>query len=557
MKRFYIILLACYALSWQANSKNVNTISAAKFGAIPNDGINDAKALRSAAEYCRSHSGTTLIIPAGVYDFIDNEAIKIERDAISGAYGRDDMATQNFLFRHDGPYVKALDFKGCKDLKIKAYGAILYLQGWYEVISFVGAQNIEVDGLSILYKRPPCTEGVITAVTDEYFDMKIDPQRYCYLDSIITGRIHFVDHLTNHVYWSKDRFMRRERLDASNFRIYTTDRHSVGDLCIMRHGGHYRPAIMLKESSNITLKDVKIYSHPGMGVVGHLSNNITLDGLQIVPQPGNWMSTTTDATHFTSCSGNLIIRNCKFRGCGDDCTNIHNYYYCYYPQNPKKVEIKVEDADLHALSLDYPTIGDTMLVVNRRNMAEYGKYIVQKVDTSVTKWQVFVYLDKPLNTARSEDYYMINITRFPKITIVDNVAVDVMSRFLIKSSNLYFARNFVQNAVSTGIKLGAEISWHEGGPVNNVIIENNFISSCGYTLPETEASCVGTSTESPEMPTQVNKNIIIRNNTFYTDRKYAIVLHDTKDVTIENNLVGSNFNIKTDNCKNIKVTNNH
>lgn len=115
-------------------------------------------------------------------------------------------------------------------------------------------------------------------------------------------------------------------------RIYTDFRPSTGDFCVLRHSGHYRPAIMIKESSDIYIEGVKIHSQPGMGVVGHLSENITLENLQVIPEAGMIISTNTDATHFTSCKGEIVIENCKFGGQGDDCTNIHNYYYTIVPK---------------------------------------------------------------------------------------------------------------------------------------------------------------------------------------------------------------------------------
>ena len=45
------------------------TVSVADFGAVPDDGKDDTRALRRAAEYCRTHPGTTLLFPAGVMLF--------------------------------------------------------------------------------------------------------------------------------------------------------------------------------------------------------------------------------------------------------------------------------------------------------------------------------------------------------------------------------------------------------------------------------------------------------------------------------------------------------
>ena len=78
-----LLTLACASLTSSARS-----ISVTRFGAIPDDGKNDAKALRKAAKYCREHKNTTLIFPAGTYQLDDPEALEIERKAIDGTFGR-------------------------------------------------------------------------------------------------------------------------------------------------------------------------------------------------------------------------------------------------------------------------------------------------------------------------------------------------------------------------------------------------------------------------------------------------------------------------------------
>ena len=63
------------------------TVSVADFGAVPDDGKDDTRALRRAAEYCRTHPGTTLLFPAGVYRLRDAAAERLEREVLSGKMG--------------------------------------------------------------------------------------------------------------------------------------------------------------------------------------------------------------------------------------------------------------------------------------------------------------------------------------------------------------------------------------------------------------------------------------------------------------------------------------
>ena len=330
-------------------------VSVADFGAVPDDGIDDATALRAAAAYCRAHAGTTLVFPAGIYELEDSTAVDIERRAISGAYGRG-IEVQWELFRPQRPFVTGLDFTGCRQLTIEAHGAVLRVAGWMQVLSFIGCEDIMLKGLSIIYRRPAATEARVVAVSEDHYDLEFDPQLYAHIDSIVQGRYYFYSKQRRHFYYFP--MGRTELLRPGRFRVHSSQQPPLDDVCIIRYGGHYRPCIMIKESARVRVEDVTLRSFPGMGIVGHLSKDILIDHLNVEPEPGRYSSTSTDATHFTSCSGTITIQHSHFCGNGDDCTNIHNYYYRVLPQTgASAVELRIEGADLHAQSLDCPLAG--------------------------------------------------------------------------------------------------------------------------------------------------------------------------------------------------------
>jgi len=527
-------------------------VSAASFGALPDDGRDDAAALRAAAAYCRSHPGTTLVLPPGIYDFIDSRALKIESDAISGALGRG-IEVQQALFQPRKPYVTGLDFTGCRDLTVKASGAVLRVGGWMQVLSFVKARNVVLEGLTVTYRRPAATEGLVVASTPHSFDIMFDPRLYTCIDSVVQGRYHFYSSVHKHFY--NGHVGHGRLLRPGLIRFESTARPPVGDYCIIRYGGHYRPCIMLKESRDVTLRNVSILSFPGMGVVGHLTENILVDGLKVVPEHGRYCSTTTDATHFTSCSGLLTIRNSVFRGNGDDCTNIHNYYYTMLPQagHPDKVEIRIENADLHAQSLDYPSRGDTMLVVSRNDLSEHGRYVVRNVETSLADWRVVVTLDRTPDVGDAGKYYMVNATRYPKVRILNNRVYYNMGRaFLLKAPDVEVRGNSITGSTLAAIKLGAEMSWREAGPVSRVVVDNNYIYGCGTDV-SSGVSGVMVTTEAPATPAKVNRNIVISNNIFDSAGKTAILLRDADNVVISGNVVDGDDYVEQHNCSNVTV----
>ena len=149
-------------------------VSVADFGAIPDDGKDDTRALRRAAEYCRTHTGTTLVMPAGVYRLRDAEAEQLEEEVLSGKMGPN---PESEIFRPYYPYVRGLDFSGSEDITVDAQGAVLLCEGWMEPVSIVDSRNFTLRGLTIDYLRKPFSEGVVTAVDEESFTVRFRPER--------------------------------------------------------------------------------------------------------------------------------------------------------------------------------------------------------------------------------------------------------------------------------------------------------------------------------------------------------------------------------------------
>ncbi|MBO4801962.1 MAG: hypothetical protein J5545_08895 [Bacteroidaceae bacterium] len=553
MKRvLFCCLLACWTAAAALQARH--HVSVTKFGAIPDDGYNDADALRRAAAYCRTHKGTTLLFPAGTYDLVDSTAVDIERRAINGAFGKG-LEVQWQLFRPDRPFVTGLDFTGAQGLRIKADGATLRVGGWMQVLSFIRCKDVSLSGLNITNRRPAATEGLITAATDSTFDITFDPELYCYIDSIVQGRYYFYSTTRQHFYYGN--VGNGELLRPGHIRFRSRSHPAVGDVLIIRYCGHYRPCVLIRESQDITLKDVALRSFSGMGIVGHMSQNICIDGLCVKPEPGRYSSTSTDATHFTSCSGDLILRNSFFSGNGDDCTNIHNYYWAFYPQAAdNQVEIRVENADLHAQSLDVPAVGDTLRVVSRQDMSTVAEAVVTAADSSWTDWRVIVTLDRPLAVTQPENYLMYNYTRFPRVRIQNNKVEYHNGRaFLLKARDVEVTANDITRCTLSAIKLGAELSWREAGPVERVLVADNIISHTG-TDSGYRASCVMLTTEAPQTPPQVNRGIVIRHNRLQSDQPVSILLQDATNVQITDNEFIGGHEIQQHNCTNVTINNN-
>lgn len=450
-----------------------------------------------------------------------------------------------------------MDLDGFKDITIDAEGVTFVQEGWYEAISITNAENVKIKGLKLTHKRPPFTTGVIVNSTVNFFDMKIDIDKYPFLTDSITGRVHYYDTEKNLVYTGTG-VDKKELIDKETIRIHTNLNPEIGHLCVLRHCAHNRAGILIKESRNIVLEDITINSHPGMGIVGHRSEDIVMRNLKVLPAEGTVTSTNTDATHFTSCKGKILFDGCEFAGQGDDCTNVHNYYWSVYKELKNDVRISVENADLHALSLDYPDMGDTLVLVSKVNLEPKEYYIVEGVQTSVKDWTVVVTSDKKIEFDVN-DYYMTNLTRRPSVDIVNNIVSSHLARaYLIKTGNVHIHGNLIQNSSGTAIQLGAEAGWRESGPVENIIIENNRIIGCGYGRGRQKCTAISVGINGVKAASsKLNKNIIIQNNIIDALGDVAIYISYTKGVNVTNNeITGSQNAVSIENSESVILNNN-
>jgi len=516
-----------------AQSKGLPRVSVADFGAIPDDGQNDAGSLRQAMEHCRKHPGTVLYFPPGVYDFRDEQAVKLMDDILAGVI----KDAHRAIFQPYFPYVKGLDFNGVKDLTVEAAGAILLCDGWMEPVSLNHCRRITVKGLTIDYKRKPNSVGKIIEVQPEWFEASFD--RLYPLTAQKPHRLMTWDNHAHRMLYSEAYSPKVEITALQTLRIFKKlPPEMKGNSVMLAHTAHFRPAILLLEASNIVLEDVTIHAQPGMGIVGHRSQDIVLRGLRVVPNAGRLMSTNTDATHFTSCTGTITYENCQFEGHGDDAVNIHNYYYTIQkPADGAGYDLVLKKADWHAQVLDYPDVGDTLELVDASTLAVVKTFTVQTRESNIPELRSRVTLNEAL-PAEVEKYYLINATRLPKVRITGCTVTSNRARgFLIKTRDVVIERCLIRETTGTGIHVGAEASWHEGPASANITIRYNRIIRCGGGAGTVGASGISVNVSAPdETVAGLHKNILIEGNIIEGEQaEHGIFVSGAEDVTIRYN----------------------
>ena len=527
-----IYLQCCFAASAQ------KLISVSDFGAIPNDTINDRNSIQQALDFCKIHHIKKLLIPAGKYMIREDKAVQLMNEIMDGKMGKN---PESIIFTPYYPYSKGLDFSGINQLEVEASGALFLVQGWMEPISLEHCNYITIRGLTIDHETVPHSEGEIINETEDYFDVSFSAD-FPVKNDMVMPRIMFWDLSKNRLLSEPIYHPKKNELIASQtIRIWAKHPLMIkGKIALINHTFHFRPAILIHEASNTVLQQVTIYSQPGMGIVGHRSNNILMNGLRIVPRPGLYQSTNTDATHFTSCTGTIRFDGCTFEGQGDDATNVHGYYQVITKQlSTRAYSIAIEKKwGTHAMVLDFPDKGNKMELVLKKTLAVISTYTVTKVDTFPHLWKTDIQLDRPL-PKNIDDYFLIDITRLPRLEFVNSYVGSNLARaVLVKTRNVLIENCTMKESTGTAIHIGAEGDWREGAGSANVIVRNNRILRCGRGAGTNDGACgIAINVKAPDDTVAgIHKNILIEGNIIEGENAaFGISVSGAQKVVIRNN----------------------
>lgn len=520
-----------------APSAHSHSIHVAKYGALPNDGINDLSALRSALGEAIKLGNCELFIPPGRYEISAPEAVRLQDEVMSGRMGN----PQDKIFNRDYKYVTGLDFTGADHITVNAKGVELLVDGWMEPISLQQCRNVTLNGLAINSKRQPNSSGAIIATGNGTVDVKFAD--WCPVTASTPFlRLMVFDEEQKSFCGSSIYHNGAELIGPQTIRFKMgTSQCKVGRSMVSLHGFHFRPAILIYQASDTVLNDVSIHAQPGMGVVGHMAENVTMERLRIVPVPGHHVPCNTDATHFVSCRGLIRFHECEFAGQGDDSTNVHCFYtdIVSKPAEQKCVIDITRRFETHSVKRDVPRIGDRLAIVDRKSLVETGYLTVTSVEPSQKDYSCTVgYEGKLPDDIRN--YTIANITASPALEFIDCKIRSHRARsVLVKTRKVKIEGCTFENTTGTCIHIGAEGNWMEGVASADVVIRNNRIFNCGLggandgTIDE--ASGIAIHVNANDRSVQgLHKRILIENNTI-THGEHAITIKGAEDVTVRHN----------------------
>lgn len=498
-----------------------NVVDIAAFGALPDDGQDDTPAFLAAfAEVARTRA-ERLVLHPGRYDLM------------AGA-NPDSPST---LF-------PIADLNG---FTLDGGGAELMVSGATSLFYFANCQDVRLTGFSVDSPRAPFSVGEVIAAESRWFDVRVD-EEFPVQGGEAVGAFMDYDPGTGlparqglDVYNGVER---TELIAPQTLRVHLAwdIPVPVGRLVVLRHWVYGHNAIVLQRCRNVSVEDVTVYTTPGMGLVGIVSEDISLTRFNVLIRPGTrrLMSATADATHFAGCKGTVSLTDCVFEGMGDDGANIKSGLYL-------TVLERVDDHTIlgqHNLKMvDLPDPGDTMEMIRRETLLTYASGRVRAASLDPTEGNIHrVEFEDPLPVELQAGDVIGNASRTPRLrmkgcTVRRNRARGV----LCQTRDAIIEDSTFEHCTSSGVLVMTEVThFYESIGTRDVTVRNSRFIDCNYGAASSEAALqafawMGGMGYPPEPG--VHARILFEGNTFVGTDGAAIFAAGVDGLTVRGNSI--------------------
>ena len=455
-----------------------DTIRISDFGLHPDTRENAVPYIKKALEACRQASASVVYFPKGRYDFWPS-------------YCESEPAT-----------TIGFNLKNLQNVTIEGSGSELIFHGRMQIALIQSCEDIIFQNFSVDWERPFISQAEIVQAADNYLDVRIDKAQYPYI--IEDGKIMFtgegwkrpVVQPYNNMYDKDRKEIVPLTWDNPLMDIFEQTAEEMGDGIVrfkakpalkpvpgtfvtLFHARYLTNGIQIVQSRNTLLKDLTIFHALSHGVLGEMSENITMDNVSMTANEakGRVFSIIADASHFVNCKGVIKVENCAHTGMGDDFINVHG----------RNVVIQaIVDARTIEVQTDgrYTLPGDELWFLDRI-IAQRGEIRVVESITPVYKdkqhtgFRISFTSDLPKGT-KVKDFF--ESKTWSASLELRNCKIQKKHRargiLVTTPQDVVIENNYFRTA-GTAILIEGDIDhWFESGANTNVVIRNNVFEDC-------------------------------------------------------------------------------
>lgn len=524
---FTLIFLSLCCLNLSAVSSD--TVSVVDLGLRPDIRENAVPYVQKALEMCKGKGHPILVFPKGRYDFWPHHCIE-------QTYFESNTIDIN-------PKRLAILIKQMEGLTIEGNGSTFVFHDRMQPLTIDSCRNITIRNFSVDWDIPLTAQSEITAVTNQYIDIKINACESPYI--IENNKLVFVGEGWKSEWWGVMEFQKEtrnivpqtgdvclgenwrnyhaEELSKGMVRLHCNFTHkpTVGNLLVLRHSQRDHAGVFITDSRNIQIENVDIYHTAGLGILSQYSENMTFVNVNCIPNElkGRILAGHDDGFHYANCKGNVIVKECTFHGLMDDPINVHG--------TSVRIIERLNDFTLRckfmhsgSIGLRWANSGDTVGFIDSNNMQTIAKGVVstfKKIDD-----QSFdISFKKNIPNKIVAGYALENLSWTCNVSITDSYFKSCRARgILVSTSGKVVVENNTFETSGSAILIAGDANyWYESGAVKDVLIRNNiFKAPC---LTSMYQFCEGVISIYPEIPYIARKmppfhrNIIITGNEFH------------------------------------------
>lgn len=393
------------------------------------------------------------------------------------------------------PEILCLNIYKASHISIKGKGAgatqLLIENQAAGLVAVTSSDDISLSDFSVDHSKIPFTQGVIQSVNknSNYIDVALDAG-YPALDNVIFSQKYFPQmfavvmepvhpRLKDNTkgYFVNMNFARnangtwRVNLEAGdNWALATIN---AGDRFALPL--RVSSSFLFYRSSDITLKNVTIYSGPGAASIwAENYGRLVIDGFQVRRKPGTnrLVSTAADAIHMANNKAQILIQNSYIEGMCDDAINIYNSGMSV---------TSIGNGAFNTSRFDNPIdIGQTVQLSNPNTSATKGEGKLVYYDGKINLNSSSMALSRDLYAAVKDTVFIEELAS-PGAVIYNNTFSSFRGHFRLRSAGAVFAKNSILDIENAKILVDSDSYWKEGPSL--LYDSNKMLTLIGNYVP--------------------------------------------------------------------------
>lgn len=489
----------------------------------------------------------------------------------------------------NGAYV----FYNKKNVTINGNGSTIICNKQNQAFYFYNCENTVFSNFHIEYDPPCFTQGTITSISTDKKNWNITIHDG-YPTVNVQGKVQAFSKNTLELVQNFTTIYNAPitQLSTKEFRVTVPSNNAVqvGDYAVMDvvapGSGIQAHGIILGACKNMLLDSIVMYDSNCFSFFEFDCEKTHYNRCVVTRKPYNSKYTiqplragSADGIHSKFATIGPIIEDCQIEYNGDDCIAINGNLYPIYDVDAVNKKIYFLSSS-NSISDFKMSVGDSLICVNNNgsirarlkatsiNVATPTSAQIatcySKLGSQVSQWRngVVVNVDNWIaDIAISDVGYSKNRSGDGFKVINNKVGHNRSRAILIKSSNGIINGNTIVGSAMSGIALGPEFYWMEGGCPSNIEISNNTIRNCMFesNMYTSQAGALSVVSQNPAgtdfSPTGSLNNILIHDNIIDGCPRPCVVLSSINKVNYYNNTITPDLTMIRNHGYNLGVPN--